>query len=68
MRGAGVMPRNVRDYSWKNGPPKGVDYRDVKIHVVNYKGQYDPFTIADLDGGNVYSGEVTIQASPAAPS
>jgi len=54
-----TLDGEVRDYSWKNGPPKGVDYQDVKIHVVNYQGQYDPFTIADIDGGNVYSGEVT---------
>ncbi len=54
-----TLDGEVRDYSWKNGPPKDVDYRDVKIHVVNYQGQYDPFTIADIDGGNVYSGEVT---------
>lgn len=54
-----TLDGEVRDYSWKNGPPRGVDYRDVKIHVVNYKGQYDPFTIADIDGGDVYSGEVT---------
>jgi hypothetical protein len=54
-----TLDGEVRDYSWKNGPPQGVDYRDVKIHVVNYQGQYDPFTIADIDGGDVYSGEVT---------
>lgn len=54
-----TLEGELRDYSWKNGPPKGVNYRDAKIHVVNYKGKYDPFTIADISGGNVYSGEVT---------
>jgi hypothetical protein len=43
-------------YSWKKGPPK-VDYRNQKIHIVNYRAQYDPFTIGDFVGGNVYSGE-----------
>jgi hypothetical protein len=54
-----TLDGETRAYSWKNGPPKDVDYRDVKIHVVNFKGEYDPFTIADIRGGNVYSGEVT---------
>jgi hypothetical protein len=36
-----------------------VDYRNQRIHVVNYRAQYDPFTIGDFTGGNVYSGEVT---------
>jgi len=48
-----------RGYSWKSGPPRNVDYSDVKIHVVNYKGDYDPFTIGDIQGGDVYGGEVT---------
>jgi hypothetical protein len=48
-----------RAYSWRNGPPRNVDYRDVRIHVVNFKGRYDPFTIADIRGGDVYGGEVT---------
>jgi len=54
-----TLDGELRAYSWKNGPPKGVNYRDVKIHVVNFKGDYDPFTIGDFRGGNVYSGEVT---------
>jgi hypothetical protein len=49
---------NATPYSWKQGPPK-VDYRNQRIHVVNYRAQYDPFTIGDFTGGNVYSGEVT---------
>jgi hypothetical protein len=54
-----TLDGETREYSWKNGPPKGVDYRNVKIHVVNFKGEYDPFTIADIRGGDVYGGEVT---------
>jgi hypothetical protein len=29
------------------------------IHIVNYQADYDPFTIAEFRGGDVYSGEVT---------
>ena len=54
-----TLTGETRAYSWGNGPPRGVDYRDTKIHVINYKGEYDPFTIGDFQKGNVYSGEVT---------
>jgi len=50
---------NVAKYDWVNGPPDDVSYRRKKIHVVNYKADYDPFTIGDFRGGNVYGGEVT---------
>ncbi len=46
-------------YNWTKGPPRGVDYKSKTVHIVNYRAQYDPFTIADFRGGNVYSGEVT---------
>lgn len=49
----------VSEYIWVNGPPRGVSYRNKKIHIVNYKAHYDPFTIGDFRGGDVYSGEVT---------
>lgn len=49
----------TRDYSWESGPPAGVNYRDAKIHVVHFKGDYSPFTIGDFVGGNLYSGELT---------
>jgi len=49
----------VDSYNWINGPPDDVDYENKKIHVVNYRADYDPFTIADFEGGNVYGGEVT---------
>ncbi|MEM9659470.1 MAG: hypothetical protein AAF961_14015, partial [Planctomycetota bacterium] len=29
------------------------------IHVVNYRSEYDPFTIGDFQGGDVYGGELT---------
>lgn len=54
-----TLDGEVRDYSWKNGPPKGVNYKGTRIHVVNYKGKYDPFTIAEITRGNVYSKEVS---------
>ncbi|MEN9469608.1 MAG: hypothetical protein RL630_1341 [Verrucomicrobiota bacterium] len=54
-----TLTGETRDYSWETGPPKGVNYRDTKIHVVNFKGDYSPFTIGEFTNGNVYSGEVT---------
>jgi len=50
---------NVSPYDWSNGPPRDVSYKDKVIHIVNYQADYDPFTIADFEGGNVYGGEVT---------
>jgi len=49
----------VSEYAWVNGPPRGVSYRNKKIHIVNYRAEYDPFTIGDFQRGDVYSGEVT---------
>jgi len=46
-------------YSWVKGPPGNVNYRNKKIHIVNYRAEYNPFTIADILAGNVYGGEVT---------
>jgi hypothetical protein len=54
-----TLTGEIREYSWKNGPPRGVNYRDAKIHVINFKGEYDPFTIGDFQKGNVYGGELT---------
>ena len=50
----------VRRYSWADGPPSA-DYGGVRIHEVQYQGEYDPFTIAggEKTSGGVYSGEVT---------
>jgi len=49
----------VARHNWINGPPDDVDYDDMRIHIVNYRAEYDPFTIGDFEGGNVYGGEVT---------
>ena len=54
-----TLTGETREYAWKTRPPRGVNYRDVKIHVVNLKGEYDPFTIGDFQSGNVYSSELT---------
>jgi hypothetical protein len=45
----------VRKYDWIDAPPKKVDYKDVILHVVNMKADYDPYTIAKFTGGNVYA-------------
>ena len=50
---------NATSYQWTDGPPRGVDYADKKIHLVKYKADYSPLTIGDFTGGDVYSGEVT---------
>jgi hypothetical protein len=50
---------NVDRHLWEDGPPDDVSYTNKKIHVVNYKAEYDPYTIEDFGGGNVYGGEVT---------
>jgi len=49
----------VETYNWIEGPPDDVDYDNKRVHVVNYRAEYDPFTIANFEGGNVYGGEVT---------
>ncbi len=54
-----TLTGEIREYSWKDGPPRGVDYRDAKVHVINFKGGYDPFTIGDFLQGDVYAGELT---------
>jgi hypothetical protein len=47
---------DVRKYSWIKEPPTGVDYKDVVLHVVNMKAEYDPYTVVrDLHRGNVYT-------------
>lgn len=54
-----TLAGETREYSWKKGPPRDVNYADTKIHVINFKGDYDPFTIGDFQRGNVYAGELT---------
>jgi hypothetical protein len=48
------------DYSWDGGPPPDVAAPDDKcIQLVNYIADYDPFTITEMAGGGVFSGELT---------
>jgi hypothetical protein len=54
-------------YSWKQGPPQ-VEYKNQKIHVVNYRAQFDPFTIGDFAGGNVFGYGRTVDPYSVFPS
>jgi len=48
------------DYSWVDGPPRNVIAPEGKcIQWINYIADYDPFTIAEISGGNVFGGELT---------
>jgi hypothetical protein len=49
----------VDAHNWIGGPPDDVSYENKKIHVVNYRAEYDPFTIGNFVGGNIYGGELT---------
>ena len=52
-----------RVYDWVNGPPANVDEpENQKIQYVNYTGKYDPLTIGDFQGSDVYGGELTSYA------
>lgn len=46
-------------YHWTDGPPDDPDYDNMKIHIINFKSDWDPFTIGNFLGGDVYGGEVT---------
>ena len=48
-------------YSWTHAPPDGVDKPErSNIQHINYTGEYDPVTIAEIFlWNNVYGGEVT---------
>jgi len=35
----GREDRNTRGFGDDTNPPRGVNYRDVKIHVINFKGR-----------------------------
>jgi hypothetical protein len=58
---------HATSYSWKQGPPQ-VDYRNQTIHVVNYRAQYDPFTIGAFTGGNVFGYGKKVNAYSVFPS
>jgi len=44
----------VRRYSWIGAPPKGVDYTDTILHIVNMKARFDPYSIQRIRDGNIY--------------
>jgi hypothetical protein len=44
----------VREYSWIDKPPTGVDYSNTVVHVVNMKAAFDPYTVQRITGGDVY--------------
>lgn len=46
-------------YHWTKGPPDDPDYDNKKIHVINFMSDWDPFTVGNFLGGDVYGGEVT---------
>jgi len=50
---------NIDKYNWIKAPPDDISYRQKKIHIVNYRSDYDMFTIGDFRGGDIYGGELT---------
>jgi hypothetical protein len=46
------------DYDWNPNPPSP-NYKKKIIQKIYFTGKYDPFTIQDLDDGDIYSGEIT---------
>ena len=48
-------------YNWQNSPPENIkEPEKSNIQLINYKGDYDPFTIAtEFTGTRVYRGELT---------
>ena len=43
-------------YNWRNIQLEEADYDDKKIQIVNFKALYDPFTIGDFQGGDLFTG------------
>jgi hypothetical protein len=46
-------------HHWTEGPPDDPDYDNMKIHVINFESDWDPFTIGGFLEGDVYSSTVT---------
>ena len=48
-------------YDWQDAPPKNIDEpKNSNIQLINYSGDYDPFTIGTkFESTNVYGGELT---------
>ncbi len=62
-----TLDGEVRKYDWIEKPPTGVDYKDVRLHVINLKADYDPYSIAPIRTGNVYKdrGDMPYSVFPA---
>ncbi len=45
----------VSQYDWKNAFTQKIDYASQRIFVANFKSDWDPFTICDFTGGNIYN-------------
>jgi hypothetical protein len=53
----------LMEYSWKNGPPQNVEEPvDKVIQHIDYKAEYDPVTIGEFQGSDVFGGGVTSYA------
>jgi hypothetical protein len=46
------------DYDWNPDPPDP-QFKGQIIHKINFTGKYDPFTIQNFTGGDIYKGERT---------
>jgi len=44
----------IRKYDWIDVPPTNVNYEKTFVHVINMVGDYDPFSIQRILGGDVY--------------
>lgn len=45
----------VIQYDWKNAFTQKIDYASQRIFVANFKSDWDPFTICDFTGGDIYN-------------
>ena len=52
---------NVDKYDWIHGPPEeeDVNFDKKKMHIVNFKSEYNMVTIGDFQWGGIYGGEIT---------
>lgn len=52
---------NYKSYDWKEAPPANIkEPGNSNIQLINYSGEYDPFTIGTkFESTNVYNGELT---------
>jgi hypothetical protein len=52
---------NFKTYDWLNSPPDNIkEPKNANIQLINYIGDYDPFTIVTkIERSDVYDGEIT---------